>query len=112
MNDSTKTVSQNAFPPELDAMLGKIPDAVIADLWKALRLNGKVFAMLDPGELEVFDFVRKHGRKYGVVATVMSEADPAELAKAGSLQQKDEIMRRVNSTVSVVLSQVSAQAQP
>lgn len=104
MNDSTKTNNPNAFPPELVAMLGTIPDAVMADLVKALRLDGRVFAMLDPGELEVFDFFRKQGHKYGVVATIVSETDPAELAKASSQLHKDEIMRRVNSTVSVVLS--------
>lgn len=104
MNDSTRTNDANAFPPELVAKLGMIPDAVMADLVKALRLNGLDFAMLDPAELELFDFFRKQGRKYGVVASIVSAADPAELAKANSQQQEDEIMRRVNSTVSVVLS--------
>lgn len=103
MNDSTKTNDPNAFPPELIAMLGIIPDAVMADLVKALRLNGRVFAMLDPYELKVFDFFRKQGHKYGVVASIISAEDSAELAKASSQSQKDEIMR-VNSTVSVVLS--------
>nr|WP_192963299.1 hypothetical protein [Pseudomonas fluorescens]CEK42099.1 hypothetical protein PQBR57_0146 [Pseudomonas fluorescens SBW25] len=104
MNDLPKITNSNAFPPELDAMLGKIPDAVIANIVKALKLNGKVFAMLDPAELEVFDFFRKYGPKYGVVATIVSESRHAELAKASSTQQEDEIMRRVNGTVSVAFS--------
>lgn len=60
--------------------------------------------MLDLDKLEVFDLFRKQSRKYGVVATIVSAADPAELAKASSQPHKDEIRRRVNSTISVVLS--------
>jgi hypothetical protein len=102
MNQSSPS-DQNAFPPELVAKLGIIPDAVLADLAKALTLNGRIFAMLDADELEVFNFFRKHGRKYGVTATVISAADPADLAKCSSQEDKDETMRLVNSTVCVTV---------
>ncbi|QLG94785.1 hypothetical protein HZF02_23835 [Pseudomonas yamanorum] len=68
----------------------------------ALALDGHIFAMLTLAELELFKFYRDQGRKYGVVATVVNTADPAELAEAKSQAYQDEIMRRVNSTVSVV----------
>lgn len=67
-------------------------------------LDGKIFAMLTVEENEVLQFYRDQGRKFGVTATIVSAADPAELAKAGSQQQADEIMRRVNSTVSVTVT--------
>lgn len=68
----------------------------------ALALDGRIFAMLTPAELELFKFYRNQGRKYGVVATIVSAADPAELAEAKTQAHQDEVMRRVNSTVSVV----------
>jgi hypothetical protein len=68
----------------------------------ALALDGRIFAMLTPSELELFKFYRDQGRKYGLVATIVSAADPAELAKAKTQAHQDEVMRRVNSTVSVV----------
>lgn len=102
MNQSSHN-DKIAFPRELDAKLGIIPDAVLADLAKALTLNGRVFAMLDADELEVFNFFRKHGRKYGVTATVISAADPADMAKCSSQEGEDETMRLVNSTVSVTV---------
>ncbi|MFL1449149.1 hypothetical protein ACI77O_12210 [Pseudomonas tritici] len=103
MNDSTTPNGSKSFPPELIAKLGIIPDAVMADLVKALRLDGKVFAMLDPGELEVFNFFRNQGRKYGVEASIVSPADVAELATAKSQEHQDETNRQVNSTVRVVV---------
>ncbi|MBJ2202653.1 hypothetical protein P5706_36505 [Pseudomonas sp. ChxA] len=104
MDNSTVAKNARAFPPELVAKLGLIPDSVMADLVKALPLHGLNFAMLKPAELEVFDFFRQQGRKYGVAASVVSDADPAELENATSQQHQDEIMRRANSSVSVVLS--------
>lgn len=97
------TPIQGGLAPELIAMLGKIPDAVMADLVKAHRLNGRKFATLIPGELEVFDFFRMQGRKYRVVATVISDADPLGLARADSQQEKDKILRRADSTVHVAV---------
>lgn len=70
----------------------------------ALALDSRIFAMLTPAELELFKFYRDQGRKYGVVANVVSAADPAELAQATTQAHQDEVMRRVNSTVSVVRS--------
>lgn len=70
----------------------------------ALALDGRIFAMLTPAELELFKFYRDHGRKYGVVASIVSAADPVELAEAKTQAHQDEVMRRVNSTVSVVRS--------
>ncbi|NMX83679.1 hypothetical protein HBO10_29680 [Pseudomonas sp. WS 5503] len=104
MDNSTAAKNARAFPPELVAKLGLIPDSVIAKLAEALPLHGHNFAMLKPAELEVFDFFRKQGRKYGVVASIVSDADPVELAKASSQKQQDEVMRRTNSSVSIVLS--------
>jgi len=68
----------------------------------ALALDGRIFAMLTPAELELFEMARAEGRKHGVIATIISAADPAEVAQAKSQAHQDEIMRRVNSTVSVV----------
>ncbi|NAP32629.1 hypothetical protein [Pseudomonas syringae] len=86
--------------------LGKNEQAsVIATLTaqtSVLALHGRIFAMLTTTELELFEFYRKAGRKYGVVVDLVSDADPAELAKAKSQAHKDEIMRISNSTVSVV----------
>ncbi len=104
MDNSSTTNAAPAFPAELVAKLGLIPDSVIAKLVEALPLHGQNFAMLKPADLEVFDFFRKQGRKYGVVASIVSDADPVELAKASSQQQQDEVMRRANSSVSIVLS--------
>jgi hypothetical protein len=70
----------------------------------ALALDGKIFAMLTPEEKEVLDFYRARGRKYGVSASIINKADPAELARAGTETQADEIKRRANSIVSVVRS--------
>ncbi|WNZ87558.1 hypothetical protein [Pseudomonas sp. P108] len=95
--------NQGALATELVAMLGSITDSVMADLVKAFQLNGRPFASLSPTEVEAFEFFRMQGRKYGVVATVTSDADPVELAKAGTRQQKDEILRRADSTVCVAL---------
>jgi len=66
-----------------------------------MALDGRIFGMLSDGELEVLDFYRKRGRKYGVAVTITSKADPAELAQARTEAQADEIMRRANSIVSV-----------
>lgn len=70
----------------------------------ALALDGRIFAMLTDAELQLFSYYRKHGRKDGIIATIVSAADPADLAEAKSQADEDEIMRRVNSTVSVVRS--------
>lgn len=68
----------------------------------ALALDGEIFAMLTDAQLQLFSYYRTHGRKHGIIATIVSAADPVELADAKSQEHQDEIMRRVNSTVSVV----------
>lgn len=68
----------------------------------ALALNGRIFAMLSSDELEVFEFYREQGRKFGIDAQINSTADPAELVQARSKAEADEVMRRTNSTVSVI----------
>lgn len=68
-----------------------------------VALNGRIFAMLTPAEHDVLMFYRNQGRKFGVAVSITSEADPDELASAPSQQAADEILRRVNSTVSVAL---------
>lgn len=67
------TKEPSVWTPELEAMLGKIPDSVLADLVKALGLNGRAFSTLEPGERTAFDFFRNHGRKYGVVASLQDD---------------------------------------
>lgn len=67
------TKKPTVWTPELEAMLGMIPDAVLADLAKALGLNGRAFSTLDPAEQAAIEFFRKHGHKYGVVASVQDE---------------------------------------
>ncbi|MHC8347732.1 hypothetical protein [Pseudomonas sp. RT6P73] len=68
----------------------------------ALALDGRIFAMLTPAELELFELARAEGRKHGVIATILSAADSDEFAQANSQAHQDEIMRRMNGTVSVV----------
>jgi hypothetical protein len=69
-----------------------------------MALDGRIYAMLSEGEREVLDFYRKQGRKYRVAVSIISKADPTELALARSEAQADEIMRRANSIVSVTKS--------
>lgn len=64
---------RSVFPPELEAMLGLVPDAFLAQLQKALVLNGRTFSTLDPDELKAFDYVRAHAAKYGITAGVQDE---------------------------------------
>jgi len=68
-----------------------------------LALNGRIFAMLSTDESDVLTFYRDQGRKFGVAVSIISEANPEELASAPSQQAADEILRRMNSTISVVL---------
>ncbi|MPQ69460.1 hypothetical protein [Pseudomonas sp. MWU12-2323] len=61
-----KTNDPRVSTPEFIAMLGMVPDWVMADLVKALNFNGRTVGTLDPDEKKVFDFFRENGRKYGV----------------------------------------------
>lgn len=67
-------------------------------------LDGKLFAMLTPEEEATLNFFRDVGRKFGVAVQVISEADPAQLDKAPSQLQADQILKRTNSRVSVTVS--------
>lgn len=63
-------------------------------------LDGRNFAMLSAGELEVLAFYRDRGRKFDVSVAILSDADPKALERA-SREQADEIMKRANSHVQV-----------
>ena len=67
-------------------------------------LDGKIFAMLTPGEEVTLNFYRDQGRKFGVAVSIINEADPAELAKAPSRLQADQILKSANSRISVSVS--------
>ncbi|WP_186035758.1 hypothetical protein [Burkholderia gladioli] len=68
-------------------------------------LDGKVFATLTDNELAVLNFYRDRGRKFGVAFSVINEADPDELARASSREQADQVLKRADSRVSVIVSQ-------
>lgn len=75
----------------------------IPNLEAVKALDGRIFAMLSSDELSILDFYRTQGRKFDVAVSILNEADPAELALAGSRQQADEIMKRANSKIKVVI---------
>lgn len=66
-------------------------------------LDGRIFAMLNPDEEAVLNFYRDQGRKFGVAVSIINEADPAELARASSRQQADQILKSANSRVHVTV---------
>lgn len=83
------TTKPGVWTPELEAMLGKVPDSVLADLVKAIGLNGRAFSTLEPGERTAFDFFRTHGLKYGVVASLQDkkeEGGPTVVVKLESAE--------------------------
>ena len=45
-------------------------------------LDGRIFAMLTPAEVEVLNFYLTQGRKFDVTVSIINKADPAELASA------------------------------
>lgn len=65
-------------------------------------LDGRNFAMLTTEEQAVLAFYRGHGRKYDVPVTILSDADSKALERA-SRAQADEIMKRANSYVRIVI---------
>lgn len=67
-------------------------------------LNGKIFAMLTPDEEATLNFYRYRGRKFGVVVTIINEANPMQLARAHSKDAVDQVLKSANSRISVVLS--------
>lgn len=66
-------------------------------------LDGRIFAMLDEGDVQTFNFYRQRGRKFGVSVSLVGAAPPEEVARARSQQECEEIMRRANSTVAVTV---------
>lgn len=66
-------------------------------------LDGKIFAMLNEREMDVLNFYRLRGRKYGVAVAVINEADQKQLARAGSQEQADQVLKSANSRVSITV---------
>jgi hypothetical protein len=64
-------------------------------------LDGKIFAMLTDDEMEVLNFYRAQGRKYGISATVEPTNEVADEVAAVSRQRADDLLKRTNSRVSV-----------
>ncbi|MCA8050773.1 hypothetical protein [Burkholderia arboris] len=77
----------------------------IPSIEQAKALTGKILAMLSEDEQAVLDFYRLQGRKYGVEISIVNEADPEELARATSREQADQLLKRSNSRVSIIVSQ-------
>lgn len=73
-------------------------------------LDGRNFTMLSAEELAVLAFYRDQGRKYDVSVAILSDADPKEL-KCASRAQADEIMKRANSHVRIVVGHGAQAAQ-
>lgn len=63
-------------------------------------LDGREFAMLSELELMRYRVARDAGRKFGIRVTVLTDADPAELA-AASTEQQEEIHRKARSKIAV-----------
>ena len=73
-------------------------------------LDGRIFAMLTAEEAAVLDFYRKQGRKYDVAISIITKADPDELALAPSEAEADAIMKRAGSLVEVKVGPGAAAA--
>lgn len=65
--------------------------------------------MLTAEEQAVLTFYRDRGRRFDVAVAILSDADPKELARA-SRQQADEIMRRANSHVRIMVGDGAQEA--
>lgn len=66
-------------------------------------LDGRIFAMLNPSELETLEFYRAQGRKFGVAVSIINKADPKAVATAKSCREADHIMKSANSLISVTV---------
>lgn len=67
-------------------------------------LDGRIFATLSDDEMATLNFYRDRGRKFGVSVSIDNDADPAELARAVSREQADQILKRANNRVHVVVA--------
>lgn len=85
--------------PEL--VMKRATDSEIAAI---KTLDGKNFAMLDSHELAFLELYRKQGRKLGVSIEIVSDVAPAILAEAKTQQEADQILKRANSIVRVVVN--------
>lgn len=70
---------------------------------KVKALDGRLFVTLTEDEESVLDFYRRQGRKYGVTVAILNECDPEELARASSQEQADQLLKRANSRISIVV---------
>ena len=75
----------------------------IPTLEQIQALDGRIFATLTSDEDAVLRFYRDRGRMFKVSISILNKADPDELAEAECRQHADEIMKRANSLVSVMV---------
>lgn len=74
-----------------------------ASLEAIKALDGRIFAMLSEDDLEILNFYRKTGRKYGVSVGIQNEASPELIAQATSQAEVDQILKSANSRISVTV---------
>jgi len=67
-------------------------------------LDGRIFATLSDEEMAVLHFYRDTGRKFGVSVSIDTDADPGELARAVSREHADQILKRANNRVHVLVA--------
>jgi hypothetical protein len=72
------------------------------------QLDGKICAMLSPGEEEVLDFVVQQGRKFDVAVSVMNEARVTDLQAAGSSRAALTLLKTSNARVAIRLGQTAS----
>ena len=77
---------------------------MLSTIEEVKALDGKIFAMLTERENEVLNHYLDQGRKFGVAVSIISEADPEELARASSKEQADQIMKSANSRIAIPVS--------
>lgn len=82
----------------------------IPTLDQVRALEGRVFAMLTPAELETLEFYRRRGRRFGVSVSVMGPVNQPDPLRTTSQAQADEILRQANSLVFVSVGQGAAEA--
>lgn len=72
------------------------------------NIDGKIFALLSKNELEVYTFFRDEGQRVGVSVKILpdSDVDRHLLENAKSQGDKEEILRRSNSKISVKIESI------
>jgi hypothetical protein len=81
-------------------------EELASDILEVEALNHRVFATLEPGELELFERFRREGRKHRLFVYLEPQEEAgsefwSELEAASSTQQEDAIHRRYGSKVRV-----------